>query len=335
MKPIPFNELNILPYFTKPLEDELFSSWLIRCSIKHNSNIQTFSKNLFKSNNIWNRDIDKSINLDWLKYFCEINYTDFDTGLKSTFHSYENILYEKLIINTRNPWIIPLGVYHRKRKRFSLQFCPLCLQSSNPYYKLYWRISLFVCCPICETILHDRCPICLSPIAPHRIFIGNKSESITKKINQCSICDFDLSKSQIMKPDKEVLDFTKTILQRIKLAQLNQYVVNEDLMFFNGLNSIIWWLLPKKPKSIMISDELFKTSIINVPYSNFNKNDSFGTLDVLFRYKIVYNLSLVIKRWPEMLIKTSNSHKINFHEFNTYGAHEMPYWIFNVLKSIN
>ena len=52
-------EKEIFPYFLKPKQNELFSSWLCRISINHKVKPQTFILNYFgRGYPIWNRDID-------------------------------------------------------------------------------------------------------------------------------------------------------------------------------------------------------------------------------------------------------------------------------------
>lgn len=328
-----FKYKNILPYYTRPLPDELFSSWLIRCALKHNSNPQSFSKEVFKTNNIWNRDIDRSILLENLKYFSEINLTTYAEGLKSTFHKYENILFERLIIKSNCKFVLPQGIYHRTRSRPSLQYCPICLSKKTPYYKTIWRLAFFVCCPICKIKLHDKCPKCLSPVIPHRNFTKNADSGNIKSITQCYACDFNLTASPISYPDSEVYDLTLVFYKKIIRAGHNQFTINNDLLYFEGIRSIVFWLNPSNEKSCLISNSIFKNSMYyDVPLT-IEKKNSLEFMDYSTRYKMIYNLAIVLNDWPNSITKISQTHKINYYEFNTYNNFNVPFWLFNLLKT--
>ena len=324
---------NILPYYTRPLPDELFSSWLIRCALKHSTNPQSFSKEVFKTNNIWNRDIDKSISLENLKYFSEINLTSYNEALKTTFHKYENILFERLIIKSNCRSILPQGVYHRTRSRPSLQYCPICLSKRVPYYRTVWRLVFFVCCPICNVNLHDKCPKCLSPVIPHRIFNKNQYSINFKKITQCYACDFDLINSPVNIPDPEVYKLTLVFYKKIVRAGQNQFIINNDLLYFEGVRSILHWLSPNNRKACLIGNSLsINSKHFGTPIT-MKKRNSLESMDYSTRYKMIYNLAIILDDWPGSLIKTSEIHKMNYHEFNAYNELKMPFWLHNVLKT--
>lgn len=324
---------NILPYYTRPLPDELFSSWIIRCALKHNSNPQSFSKDLFKTNNIWNRDIDRSIPLEYLSYFSEINLTTYSDGLKSTFHKYENILFERLIIKSNCKFILPQGIYHRTRSRPSLQYCPICLSKKTPYYRTIWRLAIFVCCPICKVNLHDKCPKCFSPIVPHRNFTKNEYTINMRIITQCYKCGFNLVDSPISYPDNEVYNLTLVFYKRLIRAGQNQFTINSDLLYFEGVRSILFWLNPNNEKSRVIGNALFKNSKYYDSPIAIEKKNFLEFMELSLRYKMIYNLAMVLNDWPNSIIKISQKHKINYHEFNTYNNSNVPFWLFNLLKT--
>lgn len=323
----------VLPYYTRPLPDELFSSWLIRCAISHNSNPQSFSKEVFKTNNIWNRDIDKSVPLDYLRYFSEINQTSYEDGLKSTFFKYENILFENVVIKSFCRFILPQGIYHRTRLRLSLQFCPICLSKSSAYYRTIWRLAIFVCCPICNVNLHDKCPKCFSPIIPHRNFTKSSYTRLFKTPTQCYVCDFNLLNSPLTFPDKEVYELTKVFQKKITRAGFNQSTVNNDLLYFDGIRSIIHWLGHNKEKLIQIRGSIFQRSKYWSPKPPIETRGFIEFMDHTMRYQMIFNLAYVLNDWPYSILKISEKYKVNYHEFNSYDHKGVPFWVSHILKT--
>src|SRR5699024_6254793 len=66
------------------------------------------------------------------------------------------------------PFVLAAGVYHRKRRRHGLQFCPNCLSAGAAYFRQSWRLTYVLSCPACSTMLSDACPHCDAPVTPHR-----------------------------------------------------------------------------------------------------------------------------------------------------------------------
>lgn len=63
-------------------------------------------------------------------------------------------------------WINCVGVYHRRRRRYGLGFCPLCL-AENRCFQRQWRLSFWTVCPIHRVLLSDGCPRCDEPVRAH------------------------------------------------------------------------------------------------------------------------------------------------------------------------
>lgn len=187
---------NIFPHYLPPEEDELFSSWLCRLAINHYVKPQTFIQNYFgKDFPIMNRDIDlyapeNLINI--LEHHTPLNNYDIR---KMFLTIYESYAFEKVgEKGTYTNNILPLGINHRKRKRFGLSLCSCCLKNKN-YYKKSWRLITYLICVECNQYLLDRCFSCSAPIAFHRINMSNNVSTIDfKPIYLCYNCNQDLRK---------------------------------------------------------------------------------------------------------------------------------------------
>ena len=66
-----------------------------------------------------------------------------------------------------DPWLNSVGIYHRKRKGFGLQYCPQCL-AEGAFYKKEWRLSFVTACLDHNCSLSDCCGRCQAPICFHR-----------------------------------------------------------------------------------------------------------------------------------------------------------------------
>lgn len=64
--------------------------------------------------------------------------------------------------------VLPIGIYHRIRRRFGQQYCPLCLKRVPPYLRRSWRFQFAIACLNHQVRLCDACPHCDAPFIPHR-----------------------------------------------------------------------------------------------------------------------------------------------------------------------
>src|SRR5947209_15013384 len=118
---------------------------------------------------IWNRDIYKSADAEVLRTLSEKTATPAERVRATTLAAYEGMLYEKHNHFGPTAWIMPVGVYHRTRRQFGLQYCPRCLaDDKDPYYRRRWRLAFMVLCETHHTLLLDRCPRCGAAVNFHR-----------------------------------------------------------------------------------------------------------------------------------------------------------------------
>jgi hypothetical protein len=115
------------PAHLQPKPDELLSSWIVRLAIAHGQKLHTFCSITWPRKSIWNRDIDKSADVEIVRVLSRKTATHIKRAWATTLASYEGVLYEKHTRFGPAAWIMPVGIYHRKRMQFGLQYCPICL----------------------------------------------------------------------------------------------------------------------------------------------------------------------------------------------------------------
>ena len=154
----------------KPQQDEILSSWIIRLSHAHGYKVQTMCNFLFgRTGAIWNRDVDRLAPKKVKEILARISGATIEQVGNTTLRAYEGILFEQLNMNGMSRWKLPLGIFHRSRRRPGLLFCPQCLdEDTEPYFRKRWRLALSTVCTKHRCYLLDACPECESPLAPHR-----------------------------------------------------------------------------------------------------------------------------------------------------------------------
>ncbi len=187
------------PIRYKPLPDELLSCWLIRLAHGHGLKVQTFCNLLFGNRRqVWNRDVDR-LGPSWLiEELSRRTGTPMATAERTCLRTLEGRLFPQFKQSGTLPWVLAIGMYHRKRSSYGQQFCPLCLAEDEvPYYRRAWRLAFMTVCPLHEVMLHDRCPQCESPLNFHRAEMGRGVLNDSLEMTMCHACGMDLRQSQV------------------------------------------------------------------------------------------------------------------------------------------
>lgn len=236
---------DLWPVHLKPKDDELLSSWLVRLARAHRLKVHTFCSLTWPGKQIWNRDIDNSADAELLEVLSIRTGTSINRVRATTLGYYAGILYEKH--NTLGPssWIMPIGIYHRTRKQYGLQFCPRCLaEDEEPFFRRKWRLAFVVLCARHNTLLHDCCPHCGSPVNFHRGELGDYRKSVAESLTLCYICRFDLrsiNKHLNTSVTQTESAFTTMLLQSVDdgYVRLNENVATYSQLFFIGLRQLM------------------------------------------------------------------------------------------------
>jgi hypothetical protein len=129
---------------------------------------------------VWNRDFDRNASIIALRQLSRNLSIPVRSLRGATLQSYVGRVFATLPQRGFVPWLVPLGVYHRTRRR-GLPYCPLCLRES-PYYRLEWRLAFLTACRVHRVQLLDRCPACAATVNFHR------NVAARQLITQCHQC---------------------------------------------------------------------------------------------------------------------------------------------------
>ncbi|WP_424949174.1 TniQ family protein [Comamonas terrigena] len=151
-------KLPVWPFQVLPWPDELLSSFLCRAALVHASSAYEFAA-LYFGRHVWTRDIDRTVPqglLEQVAHFAQLSQAQCI-----------NMLLDRGVVKNMPLWVSNVGVYHRIRRCHGLKFCALCLRE-RAYFQRLWRYAWVGFCPHHEVLLHDACPHCDAPVAPHR-----------------------------------------------------------------------------------------------------------------------------------------------------------------------
>lgn len=158
------------PFTPQPAKGELLSSYLVRIAHAHGMKPYSFYAFHFPGVPIWNRDIDLGIQSGLLEKISVCSGQSQATLQSMTLQTWLIQLTPNLHAAQPSgitPWINALGIFHRTRTRFGVQYCPACLYKTPAFLKI-WRLAFVTVCPVHRVQLHDSCVHCGSPVMFHR-----------------------------------------------------------------------------------------------------------------------------------------------------------------------
>lgn len=173
-------------HFPKILDDETLSSLILRLARRHSATAHELCKLLWPNIEFWTRDIDGTISdasLRTLSVSTGIPYTELR---QATLKDLSVAFGSDASMQGCVPGILPIGIYHRVRRRYGQQYCHECLAQNPPYLRRVWRMEFAICCPEHGVMLNDCCPSCGAPFIPHR-----KLALIQRQCHHCgaSLCE--------------------------------------------------------------------------------------------------------------------------------------------------
>lgn len=313
------------PVHLKPQKDELLSSWLVRLAQAHGLKLHTFCDLAWRKKNIWNRDIDKCADWTLIKVLSEKTATAVERVQNTLLSSYEGFLYEKHNPYGNTPWIMPIGVYHRTRRAFGMQFCPQCLkEDKEPYFRRKWRLAFVTCCERHGIALLDKCPVCQAPVAFHRV-AENSSLSV------CSGCGFNYKYFNNTTAVSEARRKDQALLLRViknGWIRLPHHGYVYSHLYFVVLRQLMK-LISLNERVFSAKNELAK--ITGVLLTRTSTCRSIEMLEVEARYSVLANAIFLLKNWPANLIKFCRIHQIK-SSILLKDMHILPFWYADTIK---
>lgn len=318
--------------FVRPREGELLSSWIFRTSFEHQIKLQTFCKIFLDNVNIWNRDIDRSASIDLLRLMAARSDTKLNRAYNTTLGSYEGFLFESHNKAGNTKFILPLGIYHRKRKRYSQMYCPSCLTSdeNKPYYRKLWRLSFSFVCTKCRCYLRDRCINCGEPVIFFRQELGRKSELPKYNIAQCYSCHNNLGNQPTYIASIKDYNLQKRLEEILGNGYANN--ISYSHLFFNVLYKLLGILISKRRTLKGFRNEVLKEIYYDPLEAMPQKDCKFELLPLQHRKPIVIAAGWLLEDWPNRFLNIVRKSKTAM-SYLTSDMDQIPYWYYQVVSN--
>ncbi len=304
-----------LPFHPAPMAEELFSSWLYRVAKGNHPKLHTFCHLNWPKRQIWTRDIDQCADKDLVRDLAELTGTLPSDAQKTLLSSFQGSLFEKHQPNGRTLGILPLGVFHRLRKRYGQQYCPRCLANDRvPYFRKSWRLTHVTSCLEHGIRLVDRCDDCGAPII---FFRGD--------MLVCHNCGFDLRCASRFIAGTQVKWFearNRLALQR-GYTWLGSNKIEVSIAYFDIIRQLLR-ILSFGARSQGLRETVAKRFGGDPsPIKEDEKTTArkFEHLSTHSRYRITELLSPLVQHWPEAFIDTCQASR----NFSSQLLKDMPF----------
>lgn len=339
----------MLPVHLKPQKDEILSSWLVRLAMAHGMKVHSFCSISFPKNAVWNRDIDKCANDDLLKSLSLLTATPVELVKQTTLAGLEGFLYEKHNKYGPNPWLLPVGIYHRKRVQFGMQYCSLCLsEDSIPYFRRKWRLTFMVFCEKHKILLNDRCFKCQSSINFHRNELGDFHKLAATSLTICHICQTDLREFSVEDKGSLAKESEMFFINRILRAISKGSIKVSDservysILFFQVLHQIMKTLATNDPRIVKLRKKIIDKSedicCIDSDSQKYEQELDIQEQPINTRRELLFFAEYLLKDWSRRFVSLSKECKIwsSFWLRNMDGSpwkrsKTAPFWFWKVI----
>lgn len=188
-----------LPVHPQRKPDEVLSSWIVRLAHHNHLKVHALCRRIYGNQApVWNRDVDRLVPgwlVEALELMTRIPADEIRSYSLADLSQSVNGHHEA---NGNAAWVLPLGVWHRKRLAHGVQFCPLCLRLDvEPYVRRSWRLAYYTECEHHHVLLEDRCPRCGAAFDYFRGELGHSSVTRAARMSVCVHCGCDLAYAQV------------------------------------------------------------------------------------------------------------------------------------------
>jgi hypothetical protein len=324
----------VLPCATYPLPDELLSSWIVRLAHAHLMKAYTFGRLVLPGVNLWNRDIDKAVSETVIQVLAARTPASVQQVVHTTLRSYEGRLYGQHYTKGNTPWILPLGIYHRTRRRLGMLFCPSCLvkDGATPYFRKKWRLAISVVCLDCGVSLQDQCPCCQEPIVFFRAELGRKSALPDRSITVCHKCGFDLRESVAQGAPATLIS------QQQEWYRIMEEGWRADMLYphlyFEVLHHLVKLLFSSRPRVHSLQQYVVSQLAIPLPPAYFQLargRQPFEQLPLEVRSVLLLQAGWLLQEWPHRFVEVGE--RVNLTSTPLLcDMQNPPFWYETVVK---
>ncbi len=281
------------------MEDEIISSWLVRCALAQGCDPLTLTGSLWPEMRYWCTDPDRGAKGDQLVKLAEASGISATILEGSTLTPVQRALtgaaeFPKGV----TPWILCLGMQNRRRCG-GLQYCPQCFLEGAAHYRIQDRLSWHTVCSVHQVTLLDRCECCDAPLCPQML------EPPETGLTRCHRCRFELTLASTTAADMKALRFQQAADE---LLCGNPQMYGEEPLLISD-----WFYLSKWMVGVLRSAERARSLCTKGFFADFGINFDvliapatglpFEYLKPEDRARLLANVWLILQAGPERFVQ--------------------------------
>lgn len=321
-----------LPVHPHPLPNELLTHWFFRLARANRLKVQSLADVVLGPQNaFWARDQDRQPSPGVIQRLSDLTGQPIDAIRALTLEDHQGIGYLETGRSGVGRWVLPLGIFHRKRRKHAVQFCPLCLfEDPDPYYRRQWRLAFVTMCDKHGIMLHDRCPGCGAPVSWHRSDVGRSRNFLDLESFNCWQCDFDLRRASAVGPPT---------IDGLSAVELRSLAMFHDLGWWFGgpgglpyahqyldvLRHLVSWLPSKWGRPL-----LSKVCADAGWSDDFSRAPAFEYRPVEERHRLMSIGVWLLQEWPERFVRIAR--EIGLTQAYVLEGHRFPYWFESAVR---
>lgn len=310
------------------LEGELLSSWMLRTAHGNGYQAETMCSMLFGTRSaVWNRDIDRSATTSMVNLLAQFGGRDPAAVEEATLRSLRGTISEEVLQNGASTGIIPLGIYHRRRRRNGLMFCAGCLKTDAiPYFRKVWRLTYITACPDHGCQLLDACQVCGAELAPHRVDMqwSPQRSSATNLLTRCHRCFANLADANQAPAGVGEMGIARGVSGALQRGWVNTSSTGceewvHGVAYFTGLQALARGLHQIKARSGATWSSV-KGAPRATRWQGLDRHDLPG------RRRILESIGLLINDWPRSFLEIARAENLIYTDLCAAGK-QLPMWI--------
>lgn len=331
----------VWPAYSKPQDDELLSSWLVRLSMAHGLKLHTFCSVAWPRRTFWNREIDKSADEGLLAVLSEKTDTPLERVRGTTLSAYEGVLYEKHNPFGNTLWIMPMGMYLRVRMQYGLQFCPRCLaEDKEPYFRRRWRLAFVTVCGEHGVVLNDRCPRCGEAVNFYRDELDLRNKYAETSMTLCHSCRFDLrtvgESSKRSGLVVEAVAVEVEFQERLLNAVRDEWIVVDgqgpvhSYLFFRVLRQLMQMVATRKRSAALRAAAIVRWDVPGFTTSFSDNSRVLERLNIDTRRRLLTIACYMLEDWPDRFVEYCEANRV-WSLTLPQEMDDVPYWYWRVV----
>ncbi|WP_417441319.1 TniQ family protein [Idiomarina sp.] len=324
----------ILPIHPRPQNSELLSSWITRLAIENGFYSHSFFKSIIGlKEDIVRTDVDRSNSTELIGKLSQVSGISADELSKLCMSSLQGEVFSHDSLGTCVRWVLPLGFYHRIKRRRGIVYCPLCLKEDEVrHFRKSWRLAFMNLCEKHGCVLWDHCYHCKANVDYQRVGIGSKSyDTPNKDLGLCFNCHKPLWDAPTKRLSLDLERFSAPYRDFISvyesggsiLPALNQPL---NLQVFNGL-----WTLAGRVASVRaveVRARILRETGIEI--SPLKPNNSFEGFPLQQRLNIFIVVLYYLQSWPHKFINLVKNTHFTVSAFGN-DIEQLPFWLSSVI----